>query len=585
MKDKTSAQIEKANIALLKTHHPGIHQLLKSVKGNRYQLDQDETLGCGIEATVESESRRLHFASLPSGEARKWIWSQPLERIGNGIVLALGMGDGMHLGPLVERLPERCDLYLLEPDLHLLAAALKVSDLTTFLERDGVHIFVGSPKDICGNLKEDIHPLRICEYPTAFLVHPDLEWLAPGFAGAINDELTLLANGYMINRQTDLLKSRYVIQNTLENAAQFAAAPGISQLDDVAKKQTLVVVSAGPSLDEALPLLVQYQHRVVTVVVDTALRACLLAGLTPDLVVSLDPTPSNEYHFRNLELPEETFFVAEPMVSPLIWNRIAPRAFTGVSHNDPRVSKPSRVAAVWLESHFNKRGEMFGLGSTSLAAAALAERMGAGSIILVGQDLAYPDRNVYASNSGHPDSKLQSRGDHSVESVGGDQVETSTFLSLVRRDLEGLISSMKAPVYNTSRNGARIAGTVEISLAEALTSARANRDALRKKLQSSLDKFKPSPTNSLVAEIDEELQSSSEMVSPTFRPFLPVLATRSLQEAEKLRMEAQMAGKGVLFRELRAKATRAEEAGLHAAHRELRNQLRRIRTRLLRKSG
>ncbi len=178
------------------------------------------------------------------------------------------------------------------------------------------------------------------------------------------------------------------LQNSLANLGAIVHGSRADAFDGCWTGRPAVVVGAGPSLDRTLPALADLASRAVVITTDTALRPLLHAGVSPEVVVGADPSPSNGRHFENLPPCENTWLVAESALDPHAAAVFAGRtAWFRVAAHDPwpwamaaGVDVP--VIDMW--------------GSVLTAAWQLALRAGCDPIVFVGADLAFTSGRPYA---------------------------------------------------------------------------------------------------------------------------------------------------------------------------------------------
>lgn len=190
------------------------------------------------------------------------------------------------------------------------------------------------------------------------------------------------------NAEARAAQAPVYLRNTLLNAKGLASEAASDSLDGAWQGASVIVAAAGPSLDETLPALRDVAERALLIAVDTAARPLLAAGIMPDVVVALDPTPTNGRHLIGLPGGARSpWLVAEGSVDP-----IAVRAFTGrtfffqVSGHQPWP---------WLESLGLRAGRLRAWGSVLTSALDLALRGGAARVVFVGADLAFTGGRPY----------------------------------------------------------------------------------------------------------------------------------------------------------------------------------------------
>ncbi len=189
-------------------------------------------------------------------------------------------------------------------------------------------------------------------------------------------------------------------QNFLANEKVLRTNPGVSALKHKFKGMPAIVIGAGPSLDKNIHILRQAADKAVLLASDAALKPLLKHGVSPSLVVCLDPQD------------DITKFL------------------TGVSHRGMTLIAPSivhpRVLDLWEENvvFFNKfapdipllteiKNKMDHLGcltpggSVLSVAYDLAFQSGASPIIFIGQDLSYPRSKTHSRDSENAEEALE----------------------------------------------------------------------------------------------------------------------------------------------------------------------------------
>lgn len=105
-------------------------------------------------------------------------------------------------------------------------------------------------------------------------------------------------------------------------------------------------------------------------------------------------------------------------------------------------------------------------GSVSTLAIDIAIRFGAKKIILSGMDMAYTKKRSHAAGTGRDIAEqIELR---MVMSTEGILIPTSRNLDIYRKWIERRLKEADRPVVYNTGSGARIEGTYEVSLKEAL---------------------------------------------------------------------------------------------------------------------
>jgi hypothetical protein len=238
-----------------------------------------------------------------------------------------------------------------------------------------------------------------------------------------------------------LEQGRALLQSDTDVAALFGSEPG----------RDVLVIATGPSLQQHLQrLLVTHQQtdRPLLICVDTAYVPLRNAGITPDLVVSIDHRISTRH------LPPEgsdgiALVYLPGQEAPMLEAWRGPR-YVGYS-TSPVYSQ--------IRQHIPRANLHVG-GSVIHPAIDLAVKMGATRITLFGADFAFPGGKTH---TGWQDGVLGpelSIARHWVRDGRGNKVKTQLNFRSYLIELERYIAlHPEVQFFNTSRDGALIAGT------------------------------------------------------------------------------------------------------------------------------
>ncbi len=168
----------------------------------------------------------------------------------------------------------------------------------------------------------------------------------------------------------------------------------------VFKDAAILVINAGPSLDQCMGLIKQLQDKTYLICVDTALRACVKNGIKPDIVVSLDSQLDNYRDVYGVDTSDMDMFL-EVTAHHKIGSLFRGRTF--LFYTKRRIMSVETGEEVdFTEPHYRVFSERFqdtvGFqtgGSVSATALDIALFCGASKIIFMGQDLGYTDGKIY----------------------------------------------------------------------------------------------------------------------------------------------------------------------------------------------
>jgi hypothetical protein len=383
-----------ANLAVLRVRLPGLADLIEaaaaaavaeSAAKKRAAKDgphlKPVTAASG-EPSATLGGLLLHSARDPRLEAARIAASLPPAA---DTALLLGFGLGYQAEALIDPAAGR-ELKVLAcvADLGLLAEALTLRDLRGLLATEALGFIVGADPEAvvvaldalaCRNLS--ILPLRAEE-----AAHP--EWYAAVRAAAERHAAKETINGNTLKRF-----GRLWVRNLARNLPLIGSLPGVARLESFFQGFPVLVLAAGPSLDDVLPRLAALRERCLLVCVDTALRSVLRAGIEPDFLVVVDPQYWNWRHLEGLSSPS-SILVSESAAWPAVF-RFGARATYLCSSLFPLGQA--------IEARSGAKGRLGAGGSVATTAWDFARLLGASHIYMAGLDLGFPDGETHAKAS------------------------------------------------------------------------------------------------------------------------------------------------------------------------------------------
>jgi hypothetical protein len=285
----------------------------------------------------------------------------------------------------------------------------------------------------------------------------------------VDERLKLL---YVGRNTTELMAQLWTTQLIRNLPALVRQGRSLLNLKDTLRGRPAVVVGAGPSLDEAIPLLCEVANHVTIIVAFKALRAVVAGGISPDFVVCLDPKQKVR-HLEGVDLSKVGCFVIEAacedeMLSVAAGSPLVPFVASDLTAELVRELKMIEVPLVGTA------------GSAVHAAIQLGLTLGCEHIYLAGTDFGFPQDRLYATGAGtgdrfavSSDGKSYSRqplDSHfragrliQVDANDGSVIAASLEMIKFREWVERVIAQQaeaSTPVrfYNLARQGAVIAG-------------------------------------------------------------------------------------------------------------------------------
>ena len=468
---------------------PGKPYLVLYAKGDTGSMAVVDHGQGGPALPVRREGDRLHeLASRrnPEKEAERALEGVRIRP--RDVVVVLGAGSPVLLRHLEATLREGQLALVLDPSFELGCALVQQSPETrAFLGGPGRHLFAGP--NMLDSLWSYLESLPADGFVgVRFVAHPPSLRRDPAFFAGAQERIKKILQAKMSDLLTRFEFEKNWIRNIIVNTARLARArdggPGPETLAHwlgCLKGRTAVLVAAGPSLRESLPLLRLLRERAFLLACDTAYKVLSRFGVLPHAVVTLDAQKHTLFHFLGQADLDRVVMLADLVVHPLILRSVAPRGAIFATtarhgfHHDGRFTRETTPGSSYAEAVAGPVGDVQSGGSVATTGFDILRQLGAGQILLLGQDLAYSGREIHSTGTHHNERWLTTLSrtrslEHINEAVmrrrrlvpaaalNGGTEPSDYVLELYRHWFEDAIPRAGIPVWNLSARGARIAG-------------------------------------------------------------------------------------------------------------------------------
>lgn len=443
------------NLAVIKERFPELAEKVKR-KSSFCQAAVAKNGLPTLKALEDGREFYLHSPYDPANEGNRW--AEGLDATGENVICVLGVGMAYHLEKVLERFAH-VPVFAVEPAGGPFSLALH--------ERDLSHLLANRNLNLC--LEED--PLAIREFIHAKISYEMIEKLKvfdyPPIARAFQENFkevkrAVLEGGTAVYVDVVTIRTFYKqwTENVYNNLVPIISSPGVKELFSRFENVPGIVVAAGPSLNKNVRLLAEAKGKMLIIAVDTAMRVLMKEGITPDLVVTIDPEPLTSKLWE--EVKSAGFgIVFEAGVHHWIPNNVDGRFFAARCNHYPML--------VWLESVFPEKGQLKLGPSTASVAFNLAYKMGLRPIVMVGQDLAFSEGLTHARDTMFGKEVKLGESPVEVEGYYGGKVMTSWPLHSMLQWFETHIRSLEdCMVINATEGGANIRGTARMALKEVI---------------------------------------------------------------------------------------------------------------------
>jgi hypothetical protein len=431
-------------------------------------------------------SEELEVVSTPSGEltakyAGKWIHSPrnpkgETERIAEitidgteGCFIVLGFG----LGYMTEYLVKNCTagrIIVVEADTGCFLKALSSRHMRGFLSCSRLTFLLQRPPEELTTLLKDSQHDIIREVPLRGMVSVFEEYYSE-----VTAVIRKFRSRMQVNRNTLKRFGRLWVRNLTRNLPLLARYRGVGEIAGTFSGIPALLLAAGPSLDDILPILTRLREKMFIGAVDTALGPCLRAGVEPDAVIVVDPQYWNTRHLDNLKL-KSAFLVSESSTHPKVFRLEGGGVFFGSS---------LFPLGRWIEKTLGSLGELGAGGSVATSAWDFLKNIGCGPVYCAGLDLGFPNSSTHVKGSFFEErthtvssrlkpaeeasfNYLHSGEPYLTDAAGDGKVLTDKRMEVYRWWFSNQLSLPDAPeTYTLSPYSAAVEGMPYISLNEA----------------------------------------------------------------------------------------------------------------------
>ena len=169
-------------------------------------------------------------------------------------------------------------------------------------------------------------------------------------------------------------------KNTVQNLQILVNSPSLDLLKGSYKHLPLILVSAGPSLDGAIPFLKHAQRKALIVSMNSSFRTLQKNGIHSHFTLAIDPRPTTFDGFRNQPIGD-TILITSFLVHPQVVRYFDGQIMTWRWHQP-------LSEYVYDRLHLSAGPQLHGEGTVANLVGDLASFLGCRKVCLVGQDLA-----------------------------------------------------------------------------------------------------------------------------------------------------------------------------------------------------
>lgn len=341
-------------------------------------------------------------------------WLQVFTYESNTIYVITGFGTGLHVERFLEQIPKDSTIIIAESNLAWLNYLFAHKDCSSLLSDERILIL---PDLESFDYLETIHlayitNIKHCIFSPLFVLNESFHYqFFTKFCQEFDMRKRLQA--------TCLMDSELLQKNALKNLKTLINAPTINCLKNKYKQLPLVLVSAGPSLDSAIPFLKRVQYKAIIMSMNSSYRILQKQGIHSHFTLAIDPNPTTFSGFKNEDV-RSTVLLTSHMVYPEVVNYFSGQIMTwNFAQTEALVApifrKLQREEGPYLEAN----------GTVANLVGPLAHFFGCKKVCLVGQDLAHTESGqTHASGSFYQDRGALFSSQKNYRQCPGNTLET-----------------------------------------------------------------------------------------------------------------------------------------------------------------
>ncbi len=377
------------------------------------------------------------------------------------IIFVYGFGQGLGIADLLEMYPNRW-LFVYEPDEEAFMDSMQNYDFRDLLSHPNLlWLSVGESQLnmlfylVCSYMQQEMAFVALRHY----LDH-DMEILHD-----IKKKFTEYSFTFNSNKRTEEFFRQDWIRNSLYQMPSMLTSPSIEQVRDSFKGVTAVITASGPSLQKDIEWIERLKSHALVIAAGSSIQALVKHDIRPHMTVIMDGNEINNKVFKDPKTLEAPLFhtssayyeISARKHDQLIYSVMGNDEFSqylmGLTKEEISISSTPTVAGTAIQA---------------------AIRLGATRIIMMGQDLSFPDNQYYSDGVGHVEAKATAitvqTATQKILNVKGTYNLTDSSFMFMKDSLEEIINAYPTIEFiNTTKNGAVIEGTTWMPIEEAFT--------------------------------------------------------------------------------------------------------------------
>lgn len=421
-----------------------------------------------LEVVKNGQVYRLNSTYNPITEAEKFAKQyEDLEE--DSVLLVFGFGNGIFADALMKACGNTTKVVFFEPCAKIVKCIMDWLDVASFCDNwncEFVADLVGTErkehlyiiqefnkvlqKVVLYHKRNKVHFCILPKYKELFLEEYNQYW----------NKIEFYMQMLQANTQTARAIGHIAVENNINILKYIPNSYCVDSFVNIfPENMPAILVSAGPSLENNVKELQRAKDKALIVCVDSAVRYMLKENIFPDIIVTIDPRKElslfDDQRIRDIPL------VGVTDMSYKVLEKVQSKMLILASAKNPYIQKLYNEAG-------HQIGELESGGSVATTAYSLCRYLGFKRLILVGQDLALKDSQMYAGRQKLSMEDFQ-RELIEIEDVYGKNIYTTRDYYYYLKWFEQMTDLYpQMQLIDATEGGAKIKGTFIMTLQEAI---------------------------------------------------------------------------------------------------------------------
>jgi len=364
----------------------------------------------GSPPNIVHGKRAFHSKADPEREALRSVQNIIVQE--GTLILFLGLGMGYHVEKFMKLYNTAgARVVVVEKSAEAFTILVQNRDIS-FLQ--GVKLFIAETPSSIIDYFESLSPVsfrghRVIRLRGAFELFSQ-------YYTKIQSTFAALMSARLSDMLTRFAFESLWLKNFISNIPLLSGRRSIAALKGTLAKSPVLVIGAGPSLKNQLPLIARIAPTVHIIAVDTAVGPLVMCGIIPDFIVSLDAQYFNTCDFFSLfsdvhtaeTVYRRSVLVTDIVVCPQILKNWKGDIYFSETSYSPdsdydgfngNIPLETHSLSLLLHTYFHDIDSLECGGSVTTTALELALYLGTAPVYVTGLDLSYTGYQTHVSSS------------------------------------------------------------------------------------------------------------------------------------------------------------------------------------------